>query len=812
MKLNKLFTLTIISILYLTSCGKSGGYAPSSDLASVVTPTPEPTPTPTPTTAPGSLIITNPSILSATTNTALTIAGQCENGATVYIEGDSTQSVACALGVFSFSVTKTTNGTYFFNLYQSNAYGSSDTISVSWLFDDNPPAAIIISSPALNPYSSGDSSISIAGSCETSTTVNITGDHTASTTCAAGSFIFTGIAKGVDASYVFNLTQTDSATNVSAATTFTWIRDTTIPATPTISNFADNPHYTNTSPLTVTGVCITGNTVNIDEGGVNLATMVCAGNSYSLNVAKGLNGTYTLVVYQIDAISLNPSANRDFTWIYDSVAPAAPTINSPSASPVTSSGTLTISGQCEINATVNLTGDDTQNQLCTAGSFSFDITESIDGVYNYTLTQTDLAANTSAGAAQQWIKDSTALPLPTIDTPATDPFISNSTNLILSGTCQTGLTVQLGGVLAADVLTPSNSLTTTCAGSSYSFTILKPDGTYALSIYQTDGVTNSGTVTRTWTKDTVEPNTTLSSSPVNPNYSNLASFVFSSNESGSTECSLDGAAYATCVSPLTYVDLANTSHTLNIRSIDTANNVESTPASHTWTQEASKAIALYHFDAAAPMLDSSNYSGGSSNTLTDNASANLASAKFAEGRTMATTANYAYVADNPSQQAIASYLTLEAQVQLTGLPGSYAPIISKINTSAPTKESFEYGIRKQGAKYYIYFRGSLNGTSYTEVRSTSLSGAEETALTASFNHIAVTWSLGSIKFYFNGVSKGSGSIGTVGSAKLASSAAAMRIGYNGTTALNGSVDEVRVSQVVRWPTSFTPPVSAYTAD
>lgn len=795
-----LYIMGVLAAL-LTACGKSDGFAPSrtSSLA------------PAPTSPPGNLVITNPSILSALTNTALTVTGTCETGATVNMAGDSVQSTTCAAAIFSFNVTKSTSGIYFLNLSQSNAYGSSSTVTVMWSFDNIEPAQIIISSPLSNPYTSGDPSISISGACETGATVNIAGDYTASATCAGSSFIFTGIAKGVDGSYVFNLIQTDPAGNSSAARTFTWVRDTTIPPTPTITNFSDNPHYTNSSPLTVAGACAGTNTVTISEGGTVLNSIACSGGTYSMNIAKGGNGTYTLAVFQTDSVTLIDSANRDFTWVYDSVAPVAPIINNPAVSPVTSSGSLTMNGSCENNATVNLTGDDTQSVVCAGGSFSFTISEAIDGTYNYSVTQTDLAANTSAADTQQWIKDSTALPVPTIDTPVADPFLSNAVNLILSGQCQTGLTVQLSGVLASDVLSPANSLTIACASSAYSFTITKADGTYNLSVNQTDGVITSGSATRTWTKDTVEPNTTLSSSPPATNYSNLAEFVFSSNEAGSLECSLDGAAYNTCASPLVYDSLTNVSHTLNIRSIDQAGNIESTPATYTWTQVASNAIALYHFDSAAPMLDSSNYSGGSSNTLTDVGSALLGVAKFAEGRTMDSTAKYVTVADTPSQQVLKSYLTLEAQVQLLGLPGGNTnlPIVSKINGAT---QSFEYGIKKQGANYYIYFKGSLNGTTNTEKKSSSLTAGETTALTAGFSHIAVTWNLGTIKFYFNGVAKGSGVIGTAGSSKLASSASPLRVTYNGSVTLNGSVDEVRISQIVRWNTGFTPPAAAYVAD
>lgn len=617
--------------------------------------------------------------------------------------------------------------------------------------------------------------------------------------------------KTVDAVYLFSLTQTDAAGNISSPLAFSWERDTSIPPTPTITSFLDNPHYTNTSPLTVQGACVSGNTVTITESGTVLASGACTSGAYSLNVAKGSNGTYMLSVYQTDAVSLNDSSMKDFTWIYDSVAPAAPIIKNPTTSPVTSSGNLLISGLCENNDTVFVNGDDAQSVVCSGGLFSFTVSKPADGTYNFSVTQKDLAGNTSAAATQQWIRDSSSLPIPTIDSPSMNPYISNSVQLILSGTCQSGLTVVLGGIASSDVVSPAGSLNFTCVNSAYSYKISKPDGTYALTVYQTDGIKNSASVSLAWTKDTVEPNTTLSSTPSNPNYSITNEFVFSANESPVTFlCSLDGGAYSPCVSPLVLTGLSNTSHTISIKAIDQANNVESTPATYTWTQNANTTVALYHFDAVAPLLDSSNFSGGASNTLTDNASSSVVG-KFAEGRTAATTANYLTVNDTPSQQTIARYLTLESQVKLTTLPSGYAPIVSKVNTSI-SKASFEYGFRKQGSKYYLYFRGSTNGTSYTEVRSASLTTTEISALTAGFNHAAVTFNAGAIKFYFNGVAKGTGTVGTVGSAKLASSTAALRIGYNGAASLAGTVDEVRISQSVRWNSAFTAPSAAYTAD
>ena len=49
------------------------------------------------------------------------------------------------------------------------------------------------------------------------------------------------------------------------------------------------------------------------------------------------------------------------------------------------------------------------------------------------------------------------------------------------------------------------------------------------------------------------------------------------------QCSRDGSAYAACSSPLGYSALATGSHTFQVRALDAAGNVDSTPASFTWT-------------------------------------------------------------------------------------------------------------------------------------------------------------------------------------------------------------------------------------
>jgi hypothetical protein len=61
------------------------------------------------------------------------------------------------------------------------------------------------------------------------------------------------------------------------------------------------------------------------------------------------------------------------------------------------------------------------------------------------------------------------------------------------------------------------------------------------------------------------------------------SIAFDSNKPGSTFfCSRDGAASTACVSPMTYNNLADGSHTFSVYSVDANGVADSTPATHNW--------------------------------------------------------------------------------------------------------------------------------------------------------------------------------------------------------------------------------------
>lgn len=116
------------------------------------------------------------------------------------------------------------------------------------------------------------------------------------------------------------------------------------------------------------------------------------------------------------------------------------------------------------------------------------------------------------------------------------------------------------------------------------------EGTHTMTIIARwpDGTVDPNPPTFTWTVDLTAPVTTIGTAP--PAYDNSVEvdITFTANEVDTTfECRLDTAAFAACTSPWTVGPLADGPHTIEVRAIDAAGNVESPAKTHTWTVDTS---------------------------------------------------------------------------------------------------------------------------------------------------------------------------------------------------------------------------------
>src|SRR5262249_18009913 len=145
-----------------------------------------------------------------------------------------------------------------------------------------------------------------------------------------------------------------------------------------------------------------------------------------------------------------------------------------------------------------------------------------------------------------------------------------------------------------DDITPPGSLTFACKLDSGGFgACTSPkdyagltDGSHTFQVQATDGTghTEVSPASFTWNIDTVPPDTSITAQPSNPTTSLSAPFSFSGSDDvavASLECKLDGQTFAPCPSPKNYSNLPTGSHTFSVRAIDTAGNVDASPATYT---------------------------------------------------------------------------------------------------------------------------------------------------------------------------------------------------------------------------------------
>ena len=117
------------------------------------------------------------------------------------------------------------------------------------------------------------------------------------------------------------------------------------------------------------------------------------------------------------------------------------------------------------------------------------------------------------------------------------------------------------------------------------------DGSHTFTVQATDahGNTDQTPAARTFTVDTVAPDTTITSGPsAGGNTSDTTpAFGFTSSEPNSSfECKVDAGAFAPCTSPHTLAPLTDGQHTFRVRATDPAGNQDPSPAERIFTVDA----------------------------------------------------------------------------------------------------------------------------------------------------------------------------------------------------------------------------------
>ncbi|CAM3195057.1 CARDB domain-containing protein [Nocardioides dubius] len=131
------------------------------------------------------------------------------------------------------------------------------------------------------------------------------------------------------------------------------------------------------------------------------------------------------------------------------------------------------------------------------------------------------------------------------------------------------------------------------------------DGTHTVSVRAVrNGLGDLTPATFTFEVDKTEPETTLTSTEPNPTNDETADFTFTADEAGATfECRVDNGAYAGCASPFSTPPTGGGTHTFRVRAIDSAGNVDASPASHTWVVDVIAPITTLSTAPANPTTD-----------------------------------------------------------------------------------------------------------------------------------------------------------------------------------------------------------------
>ena len=390
-----------------------------------------------------------------------------------------------------------------------------------------------------------------------------------------------------DGPHTFQVRSRDNAGNADASpASFTWLVDTTAPDT-SITGNPTNPSGTNSPSFSFTG----------SDGGSGVASFECSldGAPFApctspANLSGLADGNHTFSVRSIDNAGNADATPAAYTWLVDTTAPDTNLTSTPANPSNSSSASFAFNGgdgggsgvatfECQLDGGGFAACTSPKNYSgLSEGSHTFQV-RSKDNSNNYDPTP----------ATFTWV----------VDTIAPDTAITmNPANPASTGTGMFGFFASDpgGSGISRVECSLDGSAFTNCT-SPFNFTGLADGG----HTFRARGVDNAGNVdsspaTFTWVVDTVAPDTALTAHPNDPTSSNAPSFSFTGTDVGtgpsSFECQLDGAGFSYCESPKTYNALTDGPHSFEVRTRDGAGNVDPTPASFSWTVDATSPTAV----------------------------------------------------------------------------------------------------------------------------------------------------------------------------------------------------------------------------
>ncbi|WP_420810052.1 adventurous gliding motility protein AgmC [Corallococcus macrosporus] len=539
------------------------------DTAGNVDPTPAQYAWTVDTVAPDTLVVSGPPTPTSSTSASFEFAAS-EPGSTYECSLDGVDYVPCAETVTFEGFAE---GDHMLFVRAVDAAGNVDPTPAehTWTVDLTPPVAPLITTPADGAVLD-DGVVTITGTADGAESVTLVLDGTSYGPIpvdASGDWTFTPPVTLPDGPYTVTVTATDEAGNTSAPTSSTFTVDTTAPDTAIDSGppaqttvaTADFVFSSNESPVTY-------------ECSLNGAPFTACPAQAQFGPLP--DGDHTLLVRAVDAAGNVDATPAEHTWTVDATPPVV-VITTPANNAVLNVPVVTYSGTSEPGSTVTVVVDGVTVgtvEADGAGNWSLPVSDTLaDGPHTVIVTATDEAGNTSTPVTHTFIVDAQPPETSFVSTP---PALSNSDSATF------------------DFDSDESPVTYECSldGAAYvactdpvTFTGLD-DGEHTLAVraVDEDGNVDPTPASYTWTVDTTAPDTLIISGPPLSDAPGTATFDFDSDESPVTyECSLDGAAYVACTDPVTFTGLAEGDHSLSVRAVDAAGNVDDTPATYAWS-------------------------------------------------------------------------------------------------------------------------------------------------------------------------------------------------------------------------------------
>jgi hypothetical protein len=504
-----------------------------------------------------------------TTSAASFAFSSNEVGSTFECSVDGGAFAACASGKQYAGLA---DGSHTFGVRATDAVGNTDATPAtrSWTIDTVPPATIIDSGPAA--ASNSASAAFSFSSDEQNVTFQCSLDGSAYASCASPKQ-YAGLADG---SHTFGVRASDAAGNTdpqppsSIWTVDTVAPDTTIDTGPQGASTSDSASFdfSSTEPAATFECSLDGS-----------AFANCASPAQYAGLADGSHAFEVRATDAAGNVDATPAARN---WTIDTTVvdttPPTVTVTAPAAGGQSVGGRVTISADAADDIALDhvdflVNGTVVATDGTAPYSVTWDSATIADGPATITARAVDTSANATTSDGMAVTVDNTP-PDTTIDSGPQGALSTGSAAFAFSSN-EAGATFQcsLDGSAWASCTSPAQY-----AGLA--------DGSRTFRVRATDAAGNldATPASRSWTVDTVAPDTAIGSGPSGAVHSRSASFAFSSTEPGATfQCSLDGSPFASCASPAQYSGLADGSHTFGVRATDAAGNVDASPASRTWT-------------------------------------------------------------------------------------------------------------------------------------------------------------------------------------------------------------------------------------